>query len=74
MHLEFFAAVTPYVGKEKVLVRVENGSVRKCEADSHEWLLTPWPQKLHFCRGNQECNSKERHNTGDTIRFEPLEK
>ena len=49
LHLEFFAAVTPYVGKEKVLVRVENGSVRKCEADSHEWLLTPWPQKLHFC-------------------------
>ena len=59
----------PYVVKKKFLW-VENGSVRKCEADSHEWLLTPWPQRLHFCRakssnsssgGNQECNSKERH-------------
>ena len=29
---------------------LKNGRVRKCEADSsHEWLLTPWPQKLHFC-------------------------
>lgn len=49
----------------------KNGRVRKCEPDSHEWLLTPYPQKPHFCEqtgGDQkECSfsknaTKAAHN------------
>ena len=43
---------------------LKNGRVRKCEADSsHEWLLTPWPQKLHFCSQTSllVCSSSSAH-------------
>ena len=56
---------------------LKNGRVRKCEADSsHEWLLTPWPQKPHFCSSTQ-CEGKPRMQLKRTpqkqltMRFEP---